>query len=354
MNGIKKRAVLVLLVIAFVISLISFSFAKDQKELKVSFIDVGQGDSILIQTPQGKNILIDSGPNTAEKEILDYLNGLSIKKIDVLVATHPHEDHIGNMDKIISNFAIGKIYAPNKTTNTKTYESFLRAVKEKGLKITIPNVLDNISPDNKIKIIVLNPNRKDKYDDINDYSIVLKVIYGKNSFLLTGDATTNVEEKLLHDSKLKQYLKSDVLKVGHHGSKYSSSSTFLSAVKPRYAVILVGRNNDYGHPSALTLSKLKSVGAEIHRTDEEGTIILTSDGQTIRIDKKSSVIKPQAPPSSSTTETNNKYIGNSNTKKFHYDTCRYASEIAPNHRVYFNTRQEAIEKGYIPCKVCKP
>jgi beta-lactamase superfamily II metal-dependent hydrolase len=117
-----------------------------------------------------------------------------------------------------------------------------------------------------------------------------------------GDATTNIEEKLLHDSKLRQYLKADVLKVGHHGSKYSSSSTFLSTVKPKYAVISVGKDNPYGHPSPLTLSKLKSIGAEILKTDEQGTITITSDGHTIKIDKRASAIKPQAPPSSSTSK----------------------------------------------------
>ena len=305
---IKNRVVLALLIIVFVLSLFSFSFAATQKTLTVSFIDVGQGDSILIQTPQGKNILIDSGPNTAESVVLGYLESKGIKKLDAIVATHPHEDHIGNMDAVIQNFAVSKVYAPNVTTNTKAFESFLLAVKSKGLKLTIPEVGQDISPDSKVKIIVLSPTKKDKYEDLNDYSIVLKVEYGKTSFLLMGDATTNIEEEILHGSKLRQYLKSDVLKVGHHGSKYSSSSTFLSTVKPKYAVISVGKDNSYGHPAAITLSKLKSIGAEILRTDEQGTITITSDGQTIKVDKKVSAIKPQAPPSSST--IGHKYIGN--------------------------------------------
>lgn len=352
MVRIKNRVVLALLIIAFVLSLFSFSFAATQKTLTVSFIDVGQGDSILIQTPQGKNVLVDSGPNTAESAVLDYLKSKGVKKLDVIVATHPHEDHIGNMDAVVQNFAAGKIYAPNATTNTKAFESFLLAVKSKGLKLTIPDVGQNISPDGKVKMIVLSPSKKDKYEDLNDYSIVLKVEYGKTSFLLVGDATANIEEKFLHDSKLKQYLKSNVLKVGHHGSKYSSTSTFLSTVKPQYAVISVGKNNDYGHPASVTLSKLRSVQAEILRTDEQGTIEITSDGQTIKVDKKASAIKPQAPPSSSTSKY--AYIGNSNTKKFHYSWCTWAKKIAPSHKVYFKTREEAVSAGYVPCKVCKP
>ncbi|WP_041737173.1 MBL fold metallo-hydrolase [Caldicellulosiruptor acetigenus] len=349
---IKKHIVFVLVAIVFVFSLLSFSFAATQKALTVSFIDVGQGDSIIVQTPQGKNILIDSGPNTAESTVLSYLKSKGITKLDMVVVSHPHEDHIGNMDVIIQNFAVGKVYAPNVTTNTKAFESFLLAVKGKGLKFSIPEVGQDISPDSKVKMIVLSPSKKDKYEDLNDYSIVLKVEYGKTSFLLMGDATASIEEKLLHDNKLKQYLKSNVLKIGHHGSKYSSTSTFLSTVKPKYAVISVGKDNPYGHPFPLTLSKLKSLGAEILRTDEQGTITITSDGQTIKVNKKASAIKPQAPPSSSTSKY--AYIGNSNTKKFHYPWCTWAKKIAPYHRVYFKTRQEAISAGYVPCKVCKP
>ncbi|ADQ41549.1 hypothetical protein Calkr_2081 [Caldicellulosiruptor acetigenus I77R1B] len=350
--GIRKYIVSVLLAIAFVFSLFSLSFAATQKTLTVSFVDVGQGDSILIQTPEGKNVLIDSGPNTAESAVLNFLKSKGIKKLDVTVATHPHEDHIGNMDVIIHDFAVGKVYAPNVTTNTKAFESFLLAVKSKGLKLSIPEVGQNISPDGKVKMTVLSPSKKDKYEDLNDYSIVLKVEYGKTSFLLMGDATTNIEEKLLHDGKLKTMLKSDVLKVGHHGSKYSSTSAFLSAVRPKYAVISVGKDNPYGHPAAITLSKLKSVGAEILRTDEQGTITITSDGQTIKVAKKSSAVKPQAPPSSSVSEY--AYVGNSNTKKFHYSWCTWAKKIAPNHKVYFKSREEAVSAGYVPCKVCKP
>ncbi|WPX08141.1 ComEC/Rec2 family competence protein [Anaerocellum danielii] len=312
-------SICLLIIIAFIFSLFSFAFASTQKNLTVSFIDVGQGDSILIQTPQGKNILVDSGPNTAENTVLNFLKSRNIKKLDVIVATHPHEDHIGNMDVVIKNFNVGKVYAANATTNTKAFESFLLAVKEKGLKITVPDTGQNISPDSKVKITVLSPSKKDRYDDLNDYSIVLKVEYGKTSFLLMGDATANIEEKLLHDSKLRQFLKADVLKVGHHGSKYSSTSTFLSTVKPKYAIISVGKDNPYGHPAAITISKLKSERAEILRTDQQGTITVTSDGQTIKIDKKTSAIKPQAPPSSSTNQY--AYIGNSNTKKFHYSWC---------------------------------
>lgn len=260
---------------------ILLSLAAEQN-LYVYFLDVGQGDCIFIKTPNNKTILIDSGPNSAYGTVMDFLKKQKIKTIDLVVATHPHEDHIGNLDSIIAKYQIGKIYMSDITTNTEAFEDLLKEIKKKKLKINIPNVGDNISPDDAIKIIVLSPGRKDKFDDVNDYSIVLKLIYNKNSFLFMGDASTKIEEKLLHDTKLRKYLPSDVLKIGHHGSKYSSSSSFLSYVKPFYAIISAGKKNPYGHPDKSTLLKLENVKAEIIRTDINGTILVTSNGIKVK------------------------------------------------------------------------
>jgi competence protein ComEC len=273
--------------------------------LKVHFIDVGQADSILVQTPSGKTMLIDAGNNADGNAVVSYIKSQGIKKIDVLVGTHPHEDHIGGMDTVVNSFDIGKIYMPRATTTTKTYEDVLTAISRKGLKITAAKGGQTIDVDPAIKADVLAPNSS-TYDDLNNFSVVLKLTYKNTSFLLAGDAEDISEQEMVN----KGYnLKADVLKVGHHGSDSSTTPAFLKAVSPKYAVISVGRGNDYGHPAPATLTKLASAGIEIYRTDEAGTIIATSDGNTIRLDKKASPVKAQAPPDDTTAQSDTSKTG---------------------------------------------
>jgi competence protein ComEC len=273
--------------------------------LEVHFIDVGQADSILVQTPGGKTMLIDAGNNADGDAVVSYIKSQGVKKIDVLVGTHPHEDHIGGMDNVINSFDIGKIYMPQATTTTKTYEDVLTAISRKGLKITAAKGGQTIDVDPAIKADVLAPNSS-TYDDLNNSSIVIKLTYKNTSFLLAGDAEDISEQEMVN----KGYnLKADVLKVGHHGSDSSTTPAFLKAVSPKYAVISVGRGNDYGHPAPATLTKLASAGIEIYRTDEAGTIIATSDGNTIRLDKKASPVKAQAPPDDTTAQSDTSKTG---------------------------------------------
>lgn len=247
---------------------------QDNVNLEVYFLDVGQADSILIKL-EDEYMLIDAGNNEDGVKLVNYFNELGIKEFKYVFGTHPHEDHIGGMDDIINNFKIDNYYMPDKITTTKTFEDVLDALINNNLQYTILEKGDefNLSSAN-FKVIYAG----DETNDINDSSIVLKLTYGNNSFLLTGDATSNVEKTLLNDN-----IKSDVLKVAHHGSNYSSTDEFLDVVSPKYAVISVGKNNSYNHPSNSTLKKLNDRNIKLYRTDLDGTIKFTSDGENITI-----------------------------------------------------------------------
>ncbi|CUU47085.1 ComEC/Rec2 family competence protein [Clostridium beijerinckii] len=247
-------------------------------DLKIHYIDVGQGDSELIQIGD-KNILIDAG--TSDKKALDYLKSIGVTTIDYAIATHPHEDHIGSMDDVIKAFNIGKFYAPKATANTKTFSNMIDALKSKNMQITAPKVGDTITIGDAT-LTFLAPNSA-KYDDLNNYSVVCKLKYGNTSFIFMGDAEDISEGEILQ----KQLdIQADVLKVGHHGSHSSTTQAFLDKVKPKYAVISCEKGNDYGHPHEETLDKLNAKNINVFRTDLEGTIIATSDGTNITFNVK--------------------------------------------------------------------
>jgi competence protein ComEC len=245
--------------------------------LRVTFLDVGQADSILIQV-DGSTMLIDAGTNSTADKLVNMLKSKGINKFDVIAGTHPHEDHIGGMDAVINSFNIEKIYMPQVSTTTKTFDDVLQAIKNHGLVITSPEPGTSFSLNSAI-CTILAPNSP-QYEDLNDYSIVIQLLYGNTSFLFTGDAQADSEKEIL----AKGYtLQSDVLKVGHHGSSSSTSPEFLKAVSPRYAIISVGKDNDYGHPHRETLDKLNASGINIFRTDLNGSITFNSDGGKLTI-----------------------------------------------------------------------
>lgn len=330
---------------------------KTSGNLKVHFLDVGQADSILVQLPNGQVMLVDAGNNADGPPVVSYLKQQGIKKIDYLVATHPHEDHIGGMDNVIRSFEIGQVYMPRATTTTKTFEDVLLATKEKGLKITSAKAGAIVLDQGNLKVNLVAPVGS-CYEDLNNWSVVTRIQYGDTAFLLTGDAEAQSEEEMLTSGA---NLKADVLKVGHHGSSSSTTPAFLKAVVPKYAVISVGAGNDYGHPHKETLVKLQNAGVQVYRTDLDGTVIFTSDGKTITVEKLGSAIKPRAPdaggtitpaPPVSSAGSAGGYIGNRNSKKFHLPSC--STLPAEQNRVYFKTREEAINAGYSPCKRCNP
>ena len=245
--------------------------------LDVQIIDVGQADCTLIKMPDGQNMLIDAGNNSDGGYLVDYLESEDVEKIDYLIGTHPHADHIGGMDDIIENFEIGTIYMPRATANTKTFEEVLIAIKKKGLKIETATAGKKVL-EGEVSAVFLSPSGE-YYEELNDYSAVLKLTYGDKSFLFMGDAEALAEKEILQ----KFDVKSDVLKVGHHGSSTSSHNAFLKAVNPEIAVISVGEGNDYGHPHKSVLKRLEKIGTRLYRTDLNGTVKVYCDGKSIEV-----------------------------------------------------------------------
>lgn len=247
----------------------------DSNILLIHYIDVAQADSILIQI-NNKNMLIDAGNKSDGDAVVNYLKKHGVKKLDYVLATHPHEDHIGGMSDIIKQFPINEFYAPKKTADTKTFENMVDALN--GKKIIAAKAGLTLSLGDNIEVELLAPN-SDKYEETNDYSAVFKLTYGDNKFIFMGDAEKLSENEILASGA---DITADVIKVGHHGSSTSSSKELLDAVSPKIAVISVGKGNDYGHPNKETLEELKNRGLTIYRTDIEGTIVLQSDGKDIK------------------------------------------------------------------------
>ncbi|MGG0937008.1 MBL fold metallo-hydrolase [Brevibacillus centrosporus] len=247
-------------------------------ELKVHYIDVGQGASQIIIGESGKTILIDAGNNDKASDVVDYLKKQGISKIDILLGTHPDADHVGGLDAVIDNFEIGKIYMPKVQANTKTFEDVLMAIQRKGLKISTAKAGLTLDWESDVKVEMIAP--VGEHSDTNEMSAVIHLTYGETSFLFTGDAELESEQEMIRS---KADLKSDVLMVGHHGSNSSTTQAFLNAVQPSYAVIQVGKDNKYGHPTTEVLKRLNDKGIRVYRNDEQGDIIFTTNGKDINV-----------------------------------------------------------------------
>ncbi len=243
--------------------------------MHVYYLDVGQADSIFILLPNGENMLVDAGTKESGKDIVNVLDSLGITGIDYLIGTHPHTDHIGGMQQVVENFDIGEIYMPQVSSNTSTYKNLIKSIKKNGYTITTAKAGEQILYDYNLDATIVAPNST-TYEDINNYSAVIKLTYGYTSFVFTGDA-----EKISED-EIRTNIKCDVLKVGHHGSSSSTSKNFLKKTSPSYAVISCGADNDYGHPHKEVIKRLNSSGISTYRTDLNGTIEAISDGYTIK------------------------------------------------------------------------
>ncbi len=341
---------------ALIISIKSFEKlgkAKDnevvKEQVEVHFIDVGQADAILIKS-LNEFMLIDAGNNADSNLIINYLEEFNITELEYVIATHPHEDHIGSLDTIINNFEIKNLIMPEISQNTKAFEDVITAIENKGLEITAPKVGEKYTLGNT-EFIIIAPNRLSYGDNINNYSVGIRLICGENSFIFTGDAEAEAESDIINTGIS---LKADVLKLGHHGSSSSSSETFIKAVSPNYAVIMCGEDNSYGHPHQETLERLKRNNIQLFRTDLQGSIIAISDGNKITWSTN-----PTTDFGDQLSDEENEYIEdyilNTNSKKFHYTYCRSAGAIKESNKKEFTgTREEIIKLGYDPCGNCNP
>lgn len=341
-NKILQQIILFISVVLLVLGLHNTASAAESKDsFWVEYVDVGQGDCALVQC-DGHYMMIDGGPSKASSTVYTILKNKGIKTIDLMVATHPDEDHIGGLSGALNYSKVDKVLSPVTEHDTKTFKSLEKYVKKQGKSFTVPKVGDTYRL-GSAKIDIVGPIYSNS--DSNNQSIVVNVTYGANSFLFTGDAEDEEESSILRKYKS---LKCDVLKVGHHGSNSSTSKALLNTVKPTYAVISVGENL-YGHPTQSTIDKLTKAGVAIYRTDLQGDITFYSDGKnvTVETEKKASPKdiaiggskKKVGNKPTSTSEKNAAYVVNGKNGKIHI--VGGCSSPPKEHPIYVKTYEEA-------------
>jgi len=288
----NKKAQLITTIVFVIIASISAYFGKDILEnnsgahvgnpsgnIEISYLDVGQGDSVYIRVNE-IDILIDAGPKSDADKLMKQLEEKNIDDFEIVIATHPHEDHIGGMTRVFERYDVESFYMPKVTNTTKTFENMMKAVSSEGLKAKVIKEGTSFDLGEGAKFVAYSP-IKDSYDDFNDYSPIMKLTYGNKSFIFTGDAEKVAEEEVV--KKYSTELKADVIKFGHHGSSTSSTKDFIEAISPQYGIISCGVDNSYGHPHRETLDIINTMGIKAYRTDTQGQITVISDGNTINI-----------------------------------------------------------------------
>lgn len=329
-----------------------------EDSLAVHYLDVGQGDAILL-VDKDDTMLIDGGNPENEPDIVKYIKSLGITQLDYVVATHNHNDHAGGLADVVANIDVSNLYITH-SEETKASQNLIKAASDKNVPISIPAPGTTFSFGGSA-IVFLGP--LSIHENVNDDSLVFKVTRGGHRFLFTGDMERQAEQELLSQNL---DLEADVLKVGHHGSSTSTGYVFLRAVNPRYSVISSGANNDYGHPHEETLSRLNDIGSTLFRTDLLGAVVATSQGDQLTFNKKGTIptreyqvvdnglvsIPNQEPQETSSDPVSASFIGNRNSKVYHLPTC--PSLPRESNRVYLNSFEEALEQGFTPCGVCKP
>lgn len=332
-----------------------------ESAMSVHYIDVMQGDSILLESDE-HYVLIDAGEKEYGQTVCNYLDDIGVETLDFVIATHPHSDHCGGLKKVIDTFECNSFITVETDQSTKTWIDVLLSVDENEVNYIDATVGETYSF-GQASFEIMGPYSK-SYDNYNDYSVVVKAVCGDTSFLFTGDAEKNAEKEMLENGA---DLKADVLKVGHHGSSTSSCDEFLDAVMPSYAVISCGIDNDYGHPHTEVLNALAFRGITTYRTDELSTIVAFSDKKDITFsyvntemvveqtqEKEDSKPQTEKPTQKENTTTYASYVGNKNSKKLHLSTCQSVTDMNEKNKVFFDSKKEALDLGYTPCKNCNP
>lgn len=351
---------------------------EDGDTLEVHYIDVGQGDSILIR--QGdQSMLIDAGNNNKGTTVWSYLLHQNVDHLTYAVGTHPDADHIGGMDVVLYKIDCDTVMLPACASNTKTYDELIQTIGQREQTVVTPKQ-GQIYTLGKASFQILTDTDKDYGDNTNDYSLAFRLTFGDTSFLFTGDAEKTAEQDMIASGLT---IQSDVFKAAHHGADTANTEDFLTAVHPTYCVISCGEGNSYGHPRAGVLNQLRAMGVKVFRTDEQGTIVATSDGSTItwntspseswQAGEPTGSAKDSRPEGTGSVDVDNvdnngvatdtsdgsaeqgDYILNANTKKFHRPTCASVKRMSDANKIVSTESREAlIEQGYEPCKNCNP
>lgn len=377
----KKTYMALIMTFLMVISIIGCSVSEvasmkateDKDDLAIHYIDVGQGDATLIKC-KDEVMVIDGGDASSSSKFVSYLKKQGVDKIDYMVATHPHADHISGLVGALNTFEVSNILRGSDKSNSKVYQSMDKLIKEKNVKDIVPAVGDSFYLGDA-KCTVVGPTAYNF--DTNNNSISIRIEHGMNSFLFTGDAEKISESAMMYTG---EELRSDVFQAGHHGSRTSNSEEFLKEVNPKYVLISCGENNKYGHPNYETMETLKKMNVKLYRTDEQGNIVAKSDGHNIEFNVNSSknfkpgvqvieeknskpitkedrdkAIKELEKNESKNNEVKENYILNTNSKTFHKNDCSVAKKISEDNRQEVNkTKGELLKEGYKSCGVCKP
>lgn len=327
----------------------------EQPLLEIVFIDVGQGDAVLVKSPDGRYLLIDAGEYKNVGAVVEELKSRKVDKLDCVIATHPHSDHIGGLSKIIRDWPVGMVYDIGKAHTTSSYRFFLEAVRASSARFAVARQGVSFKLGSSVTVSFLWP-QSPLPSDLNDASAVIYVKYLQFDALFASDVGIEPEAALIRSGKLPDV---ELLKVGHHGSRHSSSTAFLKACSPEVAVIQVGAGNDYGYPQADALARLKAAGATVFRTDKDGTVLVQSDGASwSAITDKGTVLRggaearTEVSPAAKQAEV--RFVGSVNSTVFHLASCESVKDISKANLVTYQSRADAIAKGKRPCKVCNP
>lgn len=317
-------------------------------QIKVHFIDVGQADSIYIQLPDRNDVLIDGGNVADGQTVVNYLKAQGVDDIELMIATHPHEDHIGGLADVFDAFKVDKVIDSGIAQTNDVYRAYMAKVKVEGCVYEVNNKQTLIWGNTVLKIFTGYQPRL----DLNNVSVVSQLDTGDIEFLFMGDAG-NIAEPLLRGD-----LSSDILKVGHHGSYSSSTISFRSRVAPKVAVISVGADNDNGHPFPATLARIEAKGATIYRTDLNGNIVVTTDGNIYSVATDRDLAVPVQPVVATKpilpAQSEGVYVGSKNSHKYHYPDCSGAKQIKEENKIWFNSTTDAATSGYTSCAICRP